>query len=134
MSLQLCKLTEYYNSGECRPCDKSFMASVGPQDLSCRPCNELTQEPYSLSSALKVCADPFTFWDPSTINNSSNGSSENVTNTNPPPKVITSLTLSSTIGIAILISIVVVLIIGGGIYAWFIWRLKNSDKAGSTSS
>ena len=110
------------------------MASVGPQDLSCRPCNELTQEPFSLSSALKVCADPFTFQEPSTINNSSNGPSDNVTNTNPPPKVITSSNLSSTIGIAVGISVVVVLIIGGGIYAWFIWRRKNSEKAGSDSS
>jgi hypothetical protein len=53
------------------------MASVGPQDLSCRPCNEMTQEPFSLSSAFSVCPDPFTFKDPSTINNSSNN--ENVT-------------------------------------------------------
>ena len=57
-----------------------------------------------------------------------------MTNTNPPPKVITSSTLSSTIGIAVGISVVVVLIIGGGTYAWFIWRRKNNEKAGSASS
>ena len=64
------------------------MASVGPQDLSCRPCNELTQEPFSLSSAFKVCTDPFTFKDPSTINNSStseNATKPNNTTANPPP-------------------------------------------------
>ena len=104
------------------------MASIGPQDLTCRPCNEMTADPFSLNAAFQVCTDPFTFKDPSIViidTESQNNTKPVVNTTMPKPPVPEVSQPSSATGIAVGVSIGLVILIGSVIGGWIFWKKRK---------
>lgn len=108
------------------------MASVGPQDLSCSPCYQMTQESFSLSSAYQVCADPFTFKDSTAVNNNNTQNTtkpvNNTNNNNNGIKPEISSSSSSVVGIAVGVSVGLIVLIGGAIGGLIIWKKKREGS------
>ncbi len=79
-----------------------------------------------MSSAYQVCTDPFTFKDPTAINNTTK--SVNTTNNNNGIKPEISSSSSSVVGIAVGVSVGLIVIIGGAIGGWLIWKKKREGS------